>query len=150
MAEDEVVALEGRDRLARQTVAVEPLAARARSPARAVQIHHSQEVRIQGQILIIAENPGSEYQKLSQLWSIPLDAVGVGVAEGGILRAGLDGGAGEAVAVEPAPSVALAPSQKDTGRSFCFGHISLFLLFPLSCVERQLGYRVTQKVSELG
>ena len=45
----------------------------------------------------------------------PLDAVCVGVAEGGILRAGLDGGAGEAITVESAPGVALAPSQKDTG-----------------------------------
>ena len=40
-----------------------------------------------------------------------LDAVGVDVAEGGPLGAGLDGGAGEAVAREAALSVALAPLQ---------------------------------------
>ena len=79
MAEDEVVPLEGGDGLARQPVPDEPLPARADGAA-----------------------------------AVPLGAllgaaVGVGVAEGGILCAGLDGGAGEAVAVEAAPTVALAP-----------------------------------------
>ena len=61
------------------------------------------------------------YQKSEIVTALvfPLDAVCVGVAEGGVLRAGLDGGAGEAVALEPAPSVALAPSLKGTGRSSC-------------------------------
>ena len=53
VAEDEVVALEGRDRLARQTVAVEPFPARARCPARAVQIHCDLLVQYRVVILVV-------------------------------------------------------------------------------------------------